>query len=274
MKNHIGLLFLVLLSGCVNLSAITDYADSAKSVVGATDVAKRWQSSEKMLVNNNRSGDSCSLARPNIDQKSRDNATTGIIQIHTVLSQYFDAVGKLASDKTPTPVTVETDAITRARAAGMGINANQEKAIQSVAAVLTRALDGYRQKKLKELMEQTDSDVSTSIDALLALVPVYKSDLDSEKRILVQWITKCEAVTTDPAVGFLVRREEERILTPYTQASDAIDQYQKALIQIKEKHKEILEALKGDRKTLEDTLKALNDARKELDAAKAAINTI
>ena len=147
MAGVLGLLsFSLLTTGCVNLQAVSDYTASAGAVVADTAAAARWQQSEPRLRALGLPGDSdqvCLLGRSGrAPQAEFDAALTEIAAVHRLLGDYFQALGRLASDKLPLPGTALAGSLSAVKAAGLPVSSAEEAALKSLATLLGRALDG------------------------------------------------------------------------------------------------------------------------------------
>ena len=166
-----------LLAGCANLQAVSATTASAGAVVADTSAAARWQQSEPRLRALGLPGDSdqvCALGRSGrAPQAEFDAAFTEIAAVHRLLGDYFQALGLLASDRLPLP---------SAALAGVPVSSAEEAARKSLATLLGRALDGYRQRELRHLIELAHADVDTSLVLLQRLAALYVDEIDGERR--------------------------------------------------------------------------------------------
>jgi len=263
------------LAACVNLQAISDYSASAGAVLADTKPAARWRDSERHLVAWGRPGDACPVGRPGRQpQADFDAAFEQAAQVHAVLGAYFKALGELASDKLPLPSAATTTSLAAIKKAGVAVSDADAAAVSALSQLLSRALDGYRQARLRDLMNQTKADVDLSIGLLSRLASVYAAEVQGEGVQAALFFRCSMGPTGDISDKFWGRREAQRVAEQYKAELDSLQHYQKALDKVRQDHAAIRQALSLDKAQLASTLKAIADTAKELDAARVALGKI
>lgn len=264
----------LLLTGCVNLQAVSTYANAAAGVVGSKEPAKRWRDSEKNLVSAKLAEDVCPIGRTGRrPQVEFDAAFEEATAINDLMGSYFSALAELASDKLPN-VSAQADGSLKAlKAAGLKVEAREEAAVKSLFALLNRALDAYRQKKVVELMNQTHADVATTLQLMEKLADVYADEVRGEGIQALSFV-RCSIGQADLADKYLGRRELERVRKHYDAEVATIEKYKKSLQKVQADHEKIREALTLDKGNLEQTLRAIAATAKELDAAREALSNL
>jgi hypothetical protein len=266
-----GLLWAAGLAGCVNLGAVTDYSASAGAVLADAAPAARWRDSEKRLMAHRLEGDRCEIGRSGRrPQADFDAAFDEAAAVHAALGQYFKALGELASDKLPLPSQALAPRLDAMKKAGIPVEDADVQALQSIAALLSRALDGYRHTRIKALMQGSHADVARLIGLLRRLAQAYDQEVQGERIQAVNFL-QCSIAVNDVTDKFWGRREMKRLAGAYDAEHAALQQYAAALDQIRRDHDAIRAALELDGKRLAQTLKAIADTRKELDAAHRAL---
>lgn len=193
----VGTLIGLCLGGCVDLKAISDYSASAEQIVSDPSAAVRWRDSEKHLVALRMEGDTCPIGRPGRrPQSDFDAAFEQAAAIHATLGKYFDALGQLASDKLPMPAQATSSSLDAIKKAGVDVSAADANAVNAIAAVLSRALDAYRQRKVRELMDQTQGDLDRTMTLLQRLVSIYIDEVQGE-RIQAMGFLRCALAAND-----------------------------------------------------------------------------
>jgi len=267
-----------LLTGCVNLQAVSTYTAAAGAVVADTSAAARWQQSEPRLRALGLPGDSdqvCSLGRSNrAPQAEFDAAFAEIVSVHRLLGSYFQALGLLASDKLPLPATALAGSLSAVKAAGVPVSSAEEAALKSLATLLGRSLDGYRQREVRRLIEQAHGDVDTSLLLLQRLAALYVDEIDGERRLAaLYW--RCQLSANGEVLDkYWGRREFKRVADGYAVDLATLQTYTQALARVRRDHAGLRETLALDGNALKQALSALSATRTELDAARLALDKL
>jgi len=260
-----------MLAGCVNLQAISTYAESAAGVAGATDAAKRWRDSDKKLREQRLDGDVCPIGYTGrLPQAQFDAAYDDAEKLHQAMSAYFTALGELASDQLPELAKTAAPSLEGIKGAGAKVSPEEEAAVQGLFALLRRGLDAYRHKKLRELMTSSHGDVARVLGLMRKLADVYAEGLRGERIQAINFV-KCEIGQSDLGDKYLGRRELARVGADYDKALSAIATYKAALQKLADDHDRIRGALAMDRDAMTRTLKAIAATAKELDKAHDAV---
>lgn len=263
-----------LLSACVNLKDVSTYSDAAANVVGAKTAAARWRDSEKVLVSTRLEGDTCPIGRTGRKPQAEfDAAYAEIANLHDALQAYFVALGDLASDEVPAVANQARGSLSAIKDTGVQIDAKDEAAVTSLFSVLNRALDAYRQRKLRNLMDETHGDVSQVLTLLSRLADVYIAEVNGERVQAVNFV-RCSIGQTDLTDKFLGRRELDRTRRKYEQDIAVLTQYKAALQKISQDHDAIRKALAYDKDALKRSLKVTAATAKELNKAAQALSNL
>lgn len=264
----------IALAGCVDLKAVSDYSASAGAVLEDKAPVTRWRDSEKHLLALSVTGDVCPIGRiGRRPQADYDAAFTQAANVHDILAKYFKALGELASDKLPLPSQALDTSLGAVKQAGVAVNEADAAALQAVAKVLSRALDAYRQKKARELMDETQESVDLSIGLLERLASIYADEVNGE-RIQAEAFIKCSIAAKDLSDAYWGRRELIRVDGQYKAEIAGLRAYGAALAKVRSDHAAIRKALSLDKERLEQTIKAIADTAKELDAARKAVDKL
>ncbi|MEX8513339.1 MAG: hypothetical protein AB3X36_07635 [Leptothrix ochracea] len=264
------------LTGCVNLQAISDYSASAGAVLENKAPLVRWHESETRLLAQRLEGDPCSIGRSSRPpQAEYDAAFKQAAAVHDTLGQYFGALGELASNHSPKPAQTLDRSLDNVKHVGVNVSPAEEAALHSMGALLGRALEGYRQEKIRDLMAQTHADVDRLIGLLQKLGALYRDEVNGERIQAVQFLRCAMAPGGDLSDKFWGRREILRVQRSYQSELASLDTYAASLVKIRQDHEAIRQALAmDDPQALKDTLHALAETRKELDAASTALHTL
>lgn len=262
------------LSGCVNLQAISDYTASAGAVVSDQAPLMRWHSSEAQLLAQRLEGDQCSIGRNGRPPQAEwDAAFQQAASVHTTLGHYFVALGDLAADQAPRPGQAVEASLNHVKHLGVNVSPADEAALHNLSTLLGRAMEGYRQEKIRLLMEQTHADVDRLIVLLQKLSGLYRDEVNGERVQAMQFL-RCSMVRDDLS-KFWGRREIARTQRSYEAELASLDLYTASLARIRQDHETIRQALAlDDPNNLKTTLRALGGTRKDLEAARTALRTL
>lgn len=264
----------LLLCGCVNLKAISDYADSASSVVGDTAPAARWRDSEAHLQQMRLEGDMCPIGRTQRKpQADFDAAFAEVAKVHGTLAQYFDALAKLASDQVPLPKQAAQTKLDAIKSLGVPVSDQEEASVNALSALLSHALDAYRQRELRTLMDRTQDDVERTLTVLQRLARVYVGEVEGEEIQAVGFL-KCSMAAGDLTDKFSGRRQIAKTHEDYHAQIELLKKYEESLAKIQKEHEQIRDALTLNRETLADTLRSIAAAARELEATRQSLSQL
>jgi len=261
------------LGGCVNLEGIQAYSGSAAGVVGAKDAAARWRDSEKRLVAAKLDGDVCPIGRPGRRPQADFDAAFGEVSaLHDLMGAYFRALGELASGQVPKTVPAVKASLVAIKAV-VPVDPAEEASTTALFALLDRALDAYRQERLRDLMTRTHDDVAHVLALMEKLADVYAGEVRGEGIQAVNFV-RCSIGQGDLSDKYLGRRELTRVQARYDADLATIAAYRQSLQKVSADHAAILQALALDKSGLQRSLKAIAATAKELDAAHAALSAL
>jgi len=265
------------LTACTNLSAITNYANSAGGVVGAKEADARWRDSEKQLLSLRLESDrpDCQIGRPGRPpQSAYDEAYAQMSALHDRLREYFAAIAALSGDEVPSKsAAAGADSLDRLADAGVPVGPDEQAALRSMTAVNGRLLDGARRIRLRELMEASHDDVARLLELLERLARVDISEVRGE-RVQADLYVACASRSADPAVRFLAARERRRVDERYEAELAAMDTYAAALHKVRLDHEAILQSLSLQPSQLGGRLKDIGDSVQDLDKARRAVESL
>ncbi len=197
-------LALLYISGCaVNLPTVRDFSQTTAAATGsfksmADDIPQScirrvdisFEASDKVTVENSRV-EYTSEYRDALNKcETLNDSLVGVLGVNDVLRAYAEALGALASDEAIT-FTQEQDAL-EASLAQINVNGTnpfsggKAAAVSDLARFLSNAaLDGYRQKKLRDAIQIGNEHLNPIIGGLTDVTGDYQALLKNEKQNLM-----------------------------------------------------------------------------------------
>lgn len=115
-----------------------------------------------------------------------NDGVSGIINVNNVLKGYAEAIGELASDDVIT-FTQEVEALRSSLASVETFQGEKAQAVFGLAEFLFKAaLNGYRQKKLRETIVMAHHHLVEIIDGLTVVTSDYQAELSKEMKNVEQ----------------------------------------------------------------------------------------
>lgn len=260
-----GLLFVILAlsvgTGCVNLSAIREFADiSAESAAYTALVDDYVKSPERQKRYQEKEDLQKQLDRTSEERRSQKEL---LLLRHAVIEEYMDALGQLASDEAAT-YDKGIDALGKAVKDNKFAEKKEADAVSAIAKLLVRAVaDGWRQRKLKQLIERSDAHLETAINALSKVVKEgFAGDVKNE-RIAINNYHKTKMMNSSDPAGIAALEEWKALrLAKMDDRDESILAYTEVLTKIKDGHRKLYEQ-RNDLKNLE-LLRQMSRYAKEL----------
>lgn len=265
----------MVLSGCVDLRAVGDYSTTAANVVSDRSALNRWYQSEPLLRARRLDGDKCPIGRSGRPAQSEfDTAFAQAGTIHDTLGRYYRTLSELATGQTPTPSQALDGSLSSIHRVGVTVTPEDEAALRTTTALLSRSLDGLRHLKVRETLESTHESVDRLLQLLQRLAVLYRDEVNGERIQATQFV-RCSIATDDLADGYLGRRELQQVQLDYQRELAALDRYRQNLDKVRANHGLIRQTVSGrDPQRMVETFKALSDTRHELESAQSALRTL
>jgi hypothetical protein len=178
------------LNGCVNLddaAGLSKLADNARRALPkvSNDIGGTC-ARQDTLFENTPSNERPSSSKP-LDCKPYHELARDVANDQNILLDYFDALGKLASDQTVYGKAIATNTRTISTSSNLSANAatastNAQTLLKAIADAATR---GYREKQLGQLVKDNDSAVQSLTRALEKIIAGdYGTMLSNEESTL------------------------------------------------------------------------------------------
>ena len=252
-------LAVVLLQGCTaNLPAVRDFSQKTVVAAGTFDniaddlpnscirrVELEFPPDEKLTIESNRVEYSAEYLDARSKCDTLRGSLDGILEVNAVLKGYAEALGQLASDDAVT-FTQELDAL-EASLERININGGnpfqgpRAQAVSGLARYLSNAaLDGYRQKELRQTIREGHEHLDQIVEGLDAVAGDYQAILRNEKQNVV---TNQNLIIVQRKKGGNTADLDDKLLqTKAAMASiesreRAAEDYKKILAKLAEAHK-------------------------------------
>lgn len=265
----IGFFLLITVQGCADLKAIQDFAalsaDSAEYTTLVNDYIKSPERQKRYQPESR---------HPKLDQTIQERADqkSTLLLRHAVIEKYMAALGTLAADEA-VDNTEELSQLTTALQTQAGTNQKETEAFGKIAGILTKvASDRWRQRQLRDLIEQSNEPVQQILGTLRQIVGEgFMGDLETEQAALRNYYTTLSMESTDPAGKAALREWQEYRSSQIADRQEAIQHYATLLQTIATEHQQLYDQrhdltnpnlLKQVGKTVKDLKKLLSLVKK------------
>ncbi len=198
----ISFLLFCFLQGCAaNLPAVREFSkatvaasscfdhialDLPKSCARTVEISFMPSPENKIEIVNNRVELSNEYRESISTCDKYNDGVDGIVNVNNVLKGYAEALGNLASDDVVT-FTQDVDALKSSLASVETFQGEKAEAVFKLAEFLfNAALNGYRQRELKETIVMAHDDLVEIIEGLTVVTSDYQVELSKEKKNVEQ----------------------------------------------------------------------------------------
>ncbi len=240
-----GAAFLLALNGCVNLddaAGLSKLSDEARISLPrvSNDVAGTC-ARQNTLFENTPPAERPPVAQAQ-DCKPYQEIADHLAKDESVLADYFDALGKLASNQ-PMGYDVTIDATVTATGANPSLSVNTASAGNAAQSILKSLADavtkGYREKQLAQLIQQNDAAIQSLTQALKKVITVDYALLLSNEELSLDNFYKgpmASAQPTERLTLILVQRQYAHDKSAMQSRKDDIATYGKIMDDIAALH--------------------------------------
>ena len=241
MRRMYVLLILFLLAtffcGCANLSAIREFADISSKTAEYTKLVDDYVESpsrQKKYQPPNQHSELDKITKKRSEQKA------GLFLRYSLIEEYMDALGQLAADEVVT-YDKEVDSLSAAAKGGKFVDDKESKAFSAVGKLLVTAVtNSWRQKKLKQLIKESNEPLQIVIDSLKQIVNQgFAGDLEIEKTAITKYYRAIIADSHDKAGIAALEEWKGKKLSTIISRDNAIKTYSKALNKISKGHQKL-----------------------------------
>ena len=239
-----ALLYAALIStiiyGCANLSSIREFADISSKTAEHTKLVNDYVESPSNQRKYQPESQHQELDRI---AKNRSKQKEALLLRHLLIEEYMDALGQLAADEVLT-YDKEIDELGAAVEKGKFIEKKEAAAFSAIGKLLVKAVtDGWRQRKLKQLIDESNKPLQIVIGSLKQIVDEgFAGDLEIEK-ISVQKYYRAIILDSHDKAGITALEEWQLSkLNTINNRGKAIETYSEALLKISEGHQKLYDS--------------------------------
>jgi hypothetical protein len=260
------------LTGCADLKSIRKFADSAADTASYTDLTADYIGGPDRMKGYEESPErKAELAKESAAREKQEKALLGL---HRGIQDYMKAIGALASDETVS-YDQSLGKLGNEIKATKIISDSDADAYQGIARILLKAsTDGYRQKKLKELIDEANAPFQKVAGGLKALVgDAYLRSLTNELEVLDIYYKDVvrQAKADDPGTEMVKdtwRTKREKL----ENRQKACVTYAETISKIAEAHQELYN--QRDKLNVKVTLDMISSYSEDLDDLKKKIKQL
>jgi hypothetical protein len=250
-------LFAILSFGCANLSAIREFADASAKTAEYTRLVNDYVEtpSRQLSYPGLRLSES---QRQNVEErkKSRQAQKKELLLRQSIIEEYMDTLGELASDDVVT-YDKEINRLSEAVSTAKFMEAKEADAYSTLAKLILRAsADAWRQGKLKQFIEDGNQPFQIAVQALIKIVEKgFAGDIKDERDFINKHYTSILVESKDKA-GIIALEEWNQVKNnALDERSKNITIYIDALTTISKGHQELYDQRNGlSSKILLDTM--------------------
>jgi hypothetical protein len=234
---------IVLLSftqGCsTNLRAIQDFANlSAESAeyTALVDEYVEFPNRQKRYQPPSRHASLETMAQERATQK------TALLLRQRIVETYMDSLGRLAADEL-VDNTEELGNLSAALQKHAGTNPQETEAYEKIAGILTKvASDRWRQRQLRDLIEQSNPPIQRILGALQQIVSNgFGGDLQTEEAAIQNYYSTLVMESNDPAGKAALAEWKDFRMSQVQERSQAIQTYGTVLKKISNEHQQLFD---------------------------------
>ena len=232
----IGLL-LVAQYGCVDLSAVRDFAAISAESAQYTKLVNDYVSSPERQKRYQPPNQHATL---DAEKEKRKNQKDLLLGRHAIIQEYTEALGNLASDEL---VNYDKDIDTLGKAVTNNKFAGEKDAdaAAAISKILVRAVtDNWRKGKIQELIAESNKNFQTAIGALQDIVlGGFSMDLEIESTALGKYYMKNIMESKDPAGIAALKEWQQLRIARLEERAQAIEAFSQILKKISEGHQNL-----------------------------------
>jgi hypothetical protein len=262
-------LLLAFTQGCsTNLKAIQDFANlSAESAEYTTlvDEYLEFPNRQKRYQPTSRHASLDTMAQERATQK------TALLLRQSIVETYMHSLGRLGADEI-VDNTEELGNLSAALQQQAGTNPEETEAYKKIAGILTKvASDRWRQRQLRDLIEQSNPPIQRILEALKQIVSDgFGGDLQTEQAAIQNYYSTLIMESNDPAGKAALAEWKELRISQVQDRSQAVQTYRTILDNISDGHQQLFDRRDAldSKQVLQQVAQSVKDLRTLLDTIK------
>ena len=276
MKRLIVLLCAVTaLNGCTSLQEVREYAGESAKFAGYKELTTHFRDTfarEAPYL----SGNALDIAEAN--DRKRQEAYGDLIRVHDTLALYMMTLAKLAGETTfDLSQGIDATAGQIKAHPELGIDAAQVGAISNLTKLISKwALSAYQQDAVRDMINDGQAPLQTSLDGMRTLLRLYRKTHDNERKgVLGLFETEFalgKLQPKDPLLSALSRVHYQDKKAEYDAAERRFDTAEKGIERIAAGHTQLYRGV--DRLSAREVKDALADVAKDIKALRKQLQAL
>lgn len=191
---HLSLLLAaVLLGGCANLAAIQEFGRASADAAGYARLSDEYANSAVVKQQYTFENEAAQRTLLDAEHAKRKGQAVQLQLQHRAVASYMEALADLAGDEVPV-ADDEIGAMVDAASSAGYLNAATAAPIKTLAQGLTSAaLDGYRQRELKQLITANNAPLQAVLASLVQSVQAFDASLQVERAAATRYYRSLHA---------------------------------------------------------------------------------
>lgn len=234
-----SLLLAIVLSGCVNLKEVRDYASESARLSAYTELTTRFRDTYE------REQPYFDGEAERADDRKRKAAYEDFLNIHYSVSLYMQTLATLAGEE-----TFDISTGIKSLAAGInsypdfGIDKKHADAMFNMSNVIARwATSEYQKGAVRSMIKEGDAPLQTTLNGMTVLVRLYRKTNENEKKRILGYL-ETEILMIPPKdklQAMLARAHEQAKRAEYRNAELLFDEAERGINSIAEGHRRLLD---------------------------------
>ena len=255
--------------GCANLTAIQEFADASADSVQYRAIVRDYVEFPKRQERY-----APPKARKRLEEMGRRRAEQepALLLQQAIVEEYMDALGTLAADEA-VDYDEEIDRLAASIEKAKFGTADEAQASAAVVNLVARAAtDGWRQHKLKVLIERSNAPFQTVVGALKKLTVAFDETVEQERAGARSYYTGLSMRSRDPAGRAALEEWQELRMGDIAVRQQAVRDYATILAKIAAGHQKLYE--ERDDLCNQDVLRQVQEYARELRATYKALKRL
>lgn len=227
------------LGACANLKEIKEFAAISADSASYQGIAKDYVASiERQKAFEDQK------SQPELDAilNARKAQLIDILDLQQTISTYMQALGDLASDE-PINYDNSIQSFTNALSNSKLLDQKDVTAVEEIGGLLLKAVtDGYRQRELRKLINDTNTPLQIVIKATQKILKAFAKSLEIEKGSIERYYDNLifrPGSPSEPVAVALAKAKEADTISVVDQKIKAVNNYDSILLKIAQAHQHL-----------------------------------